>query len=79
MESRVTSRESRTSSAVLPSPLVMSITGQPRLEAISAFSSNSKTGSLPRKSVPTQSTKSWRLWSSLNFWMMFSMTRLRSP
>ena len=72
-------RDWRISSAVALSPLVTSMTGQPRLAAISALSSNSNTGSLPRKSVPTQSTKSCSMRIFLNFWMMFSSRMLREP
>ncbi len=53
-------------------PLVTSITGQPRLAEISAFSSNSKTGSLPRKIRAYAQHEIVGLEQFLYFWIMFS-------
>ena len=57
-------------------PLVTSITGQPRLAEISAFSSNSKTGSLPRKIRAYAQHEIVGLEQFLYFWIMFSTSRV---
>ena len=60
------------SSAVFSRPEITASTGAPRLAAMLAFRSNSKPGSLPRKSVPSHRTKSYLEASCLYFLRMFS-------